>query len=1569
MAQVIRKFKEGADVTPSKEKSDSQEKQEEQKDTTKVDNDNYTPLVTSAVKTTVPEYTIHYGDNEYDPAWVRDYIEKNVNTFINNENMTQGQAEKFREIVQNVILPGIDAKTLDFSDPYTLKVPQEYSSDGYYNRTTGLFSHDITDDNKAGMIAATRYLRSLLSSPQAIPKTPKEAYNGDKVLIKALAEKLGNGNAQAFKSVWSSYTFDERKKALQDVLSSLDYDNIYKLYDFADTNTKDPDALREAVNNLNLALNSKELTSQTYTAAGKVGLSMLKSLLNGEEKKQETPASTSTGSGAQQVDETTWKKACYDQLKQQYPTATEEELNQAVNQAWNEYQRTVSGGSPTPTTSTGSTLSEEGQLALAELITPNPDKILKVKPNKIYRAPTAAELKETTTPAHQGKAFADRVTQLKKEGKYSAYIDDVNNRIFKGLIDGSYKYTDADAEKLQIYYYTLQQLYPNYDRVVAYYDEETGKVIVANLNPNGEATFTIGGIDIEEMGKTPDGKEAANKILSKYGSSYDSYMSAEYIPQSKYGSKLKRKLLRGGQVDQYTQSIDKNLKDNFATQVQVNKAAGNDRWEAQNQLMIGEHGFDPGTDFYLRIASAVQDLAGFCASFAIGGGTVVAGVTGITSMLTDLAADMIDDKVSQGQMWKNAAVNLGLAGLGLIPGGKAASIGGKIGKLLPTVVEGLKWAGKAYGFTAGISSAYSDATRVLNKANTVGWGNLTKEDWNSLLRVFQTAMGLGSGINMARSRHRALNPKENNPHIASTESTIEIKGKFTNPQGKDAKSVKLDYNNPKEKAIIEKLKNAPSNDERNKILKDAGIIQDGKVSSGHKWWGGKTNNMKGTVTKRILNWDEYKNQNQKWYSFEYGEGNRTNLRGYLAELRRQDPEQFRQAMIDIRGKRATEYQQTKLVQNLNKAMDNLAYKINKWKPVRWMYGNPAPLSTVATVNGPTVTPSVSNVNTPVSSSQALQNFQAGFNFNPAPLTASPAPSAVAPPSQWKQGSLFKEGGILKEHVNFAQEVLFAQGGAKAKKRKKSTSSKKKATTSIISYEDIINSPEYKEAWKTILQELNDNPNSTILQDLSNLQKSWQENSQALFGDAGFTGTTKSGNGKVKARREIFNNFALGKAINTILKASEKEKQDDYFGPLENNRHFGKQTHHKAIEKLLNDIIEEGKKEGKYLNLKPIELYDDNGMTAFRYKENTNPDGSTSADKSNTAVSVDAGTDLSKKSNTKLGPNIPQLIADYRLYKALDTESKMNEKYHEAKVSLNTPQRYSFIYNDEYAPMKYAEKQAGQNLSRVANANISSDPSVNNASLLETMRLTNDSLDKARVQTDANIRETAQKNQQIADANANEAIKTSNDNRDKLVNLHNKLLEFDIADMQSKFKSKDRWLAQQEQIASQKMALQNALDFQKYQNYANARSFGEQTDLWNKASRDLTKLAKDLQEAGLTEEQIYNDPRYTSLAHSYERQMQELIYKNKAQGADYLSSTISFNPYVYIRPDNLNIPTGYIPSSTVTTPSNTRVTVSNKEGGKVKYSYDRAKLAYLKFLRDDYKQVSKRNAKVLHGEYK
>jgi len=51
-----------------------------------------------------------------------------------------------------------------------------------------------------------------------------------------------------------------------------------------------------------------------------------------------------------------------------------------------------------------------------------------------------------------------------------------------------------------------------------------------------------------------------------------------------------------------------------------------------------------------------------------------------------------------------------------------------------------------------------------------------------------------------------------------------------------------------------------------------------------------------------------------------------------------------------------------------------------------------------------------------------------------------------------------------------------------------------------------------------------------------------------------------------------------------------------------------------------------------------------------------------------------------------------------------------------------------------------EQQAASNLNTIQGGALSTDPSVNNAALLEGIRENNKALADARVQTDANIRE-------------------------------------------------------------------------------------------------------------------------------------------------------------------------------------------------------------------------------------
>lgn len=80
---------------------------------------------------------------------------------------------------------------------------------------------------------------------------------------------------------------------------------------------------------------------------------------------------------------------------------------------------------------------------------------------------------------------------------------------------------------------------------------------------------------------------------------------------------------------------------------------------------------DRGTQ--LRLGALAADLAALITSFAPGGGTMAAGAAGVTSLILDGAADIVDGE-SAGQIAKNAAQNLLFGIVGLIPGGKAWQI-------------------------------------------------------------------------------------------------------------------------------------------------------------------------------------------------------------------------------------------------------------------------------------------------------------------------------------------------------------------------------------------------------------------------------------------------------------------------------------------------------------------------------------------------------------------------------------------------------------------------------------------------------------------------------------------------------------------------------------------------------------------------------------------------------------------------------------------------------------------------------------------------------------------------------
>ena len=103
----------------------------------------------------------------------------------------------------------------------------------------------------------------------------------------------------------------------------------------------------------------------------------------------------------------------------------------------------------------------------------------------------------------------------------------------------------------------------------------------------------------------------------------------------------------------------------------------------------------------MRLTTMAQDVASIVASFVPGAGTGVSAGLGVTSMLTDLGADLIDPAVSGGEVAKNLVMNAGFAALGMIPGAKA-------GKVVKNLV---KWAPKIMTAAAGMGIAMDESTQ------------------------------------------------------------------------------------------------------------------------------------------------------------------------------------------------------------------------------------------------------------------------------------------------------------------------------------------------------------------------------------------------------------------------------------------------------------------------------------------------------------------------------------------------------------------------------------------------------------------------------------------------------------------------------------------------------------------------------------------------------------------------------------------------------------------------------------------------------------------------------------------
>lgn len=226
-------------------------------------------------------------------------------------------------------------------------------------------------------------------------------------------------------------------------------------------------------------------------------------------------------------------------------------------------------------------------------------------------------------------------------------------------------------------------------------------------------------------------KQAYRKLIKMINNRQSKYMPNDIISEKNGGI---IKAAEGTTLNLYDDKFSKNNYDVIKEERQSKKIIDemNQRNRSESQTVANKRvvSQDLTAADVLRFGAMAQDIAGLIASFT-GGNALSAGL-GLTAMGTDLAADVMDESVTKGQVLRNALFNTGMAAISWIPGANA----GKLARNL------IKYAPKIMGLIGAGAIAVNED--VIESWKKVGNKNekLTVEDWKNIGYTLTAAAGL-----------------------------------------------------------------------------------------------------------------------------------------------------------------------------------------------------------------------------------------------------------------------------------------------------------------------------------------------------------------------------------------------------------------------------------------------------------------------------------------------------------------------------------------------------------------------------------------------------------------------------------------------------------------------------------------------------------------------------------------------------------------------------------------------------------------------------------------------------------
>ena len=231
--------------------------------------------------------------------------------------------------------------------------------------------------------------------------------------------------------------------------------------------------------------------------------------------------------------------------------------------------------------------------------------------------------------------------------------------------------------------------------------------------------------------------------------------------------------------------------------------------EQENKLKAANRELSKGweTEDYLRMGAMAQDITGAITAWGGPYGMAASGLLGLTSLGTNMAADIADESLSKWDVAKNAGVNLGLAAVGMVPGLGLAS---RTGKWLTTIA---KWAPRLLTIQAlkDTPEVYASIKKAVDTPSKV-----TNQDWKNI------AYGLSIAAGLSRGAKGIVNNRKYKPTVTQnteTETFITTKSgnkiKATQEQVDAINKAGRKGGNDKANEELRKLPGAKADDEVN----------------------------------------------------------------------------------------------------------------------------------------------------------------------------------------------------------------------------------------------------------------------------------------------------------------------------------------------------------------------------------------------------------------------------------------------------------------------------------------------------------------------------------------------------------------------------------------------------------------------------------------------------------------------------------------------------------------------------------------------------------------------------------